>query len=48
MVEEKRFEAMNMATVADHIARVQSAINRYNIHDPERIFNMNPTGYGLW
>ena len=48
MVEDKRVEAMTMATVAEHIARVQSAMNRYNIHDPERMFNMDQTGCELW
>ena len=43
-IEDKRIEAVTMRVVAEHIARVEAAIKRYNITDPRYVFNLDESG----
>lgn len=43
-LEDKGGEAMAPDIVQEHMARVQAAIDSYNIRDPKFVFNMNQSG----
>ena len=43
-VEDNRVDAITPAIVMENIARVQAVVNRYNIHNPNFIFNMDQSG----
>ena len=44
VVEDKRLLAITPSTVTEHIARVQAALDRYNIRDARCIFNVDQSG----
>ena len=43
-VEDKCVMAMTPEHVSEHIARIKAAMDRYHIHDPPFIFNMDQSG----
>ena len=43
-VEDKRLAAITPTIVSEHIARIQAAIDRYNIRDSKFIFNIDQSG----
>ena len=43
-IEDKPVEEMTPEIVSEHMARVQAAMDRYNIRDPKFVFNMDQSG----
>ena len=47
-VEDKLLMAMTPEQVSKHIERIQATMDRYHIHDPRSIFNMDQSGCSFW
>lgn len=46
-LEQDRALAMNPTTVAAHFTRLKAVIEKYDIHDPSRIFNLDESGFSI-
>ena len=43
-IESRLIQAVTRRNVGEHIARMQAAMDRYNVHDARRIFNIDESG----
>ena len=43
-IESRRIQAVTRRKVGEHIARMQAAMDRFNVHDARRIFNIEESG----